>query len=291
MQSMVRQMLKYIFSNRVAQKFAKNFVIQVAKTAKLDLLSLAYSQIGILNYRNASESGEHYLISTWLKSFLEATGIDQPCFFDVGANIGYYSESLLTNFPSAKIFAFEPNPDTFQTLNMLSQKKPNNIRTFNTALGATIGDLEFYIRNDNASSSHATFYQDVLTNIHHYDDVRSFKVPVDTIDHFCFQNHVERIDLLKIDTEGHEVQVLQGAKNALETGIVRSIQFEFNEMNIYSRSFLWDFVEILNDFNLYRLLPTSLLPIHYDSRHEIFLFQNFLAIRNDQDSLLVNCQR
>ena len=282
MQNKLYKILKIFFRNRRVHRFTEKFIIRIARFVNVNLLSLAYSEIGILNFKNAIESGEHYLISTWLKSHLEANGIEKPVFFDVGANIGSYTKLLSDFIPNSRIYAFEPNTDTFQQLYALSQKNAN-ILAYNTALGSSVGSLELFIREDNASSTKATFYHDVLTKIHKYDDVLSSSVPVDTIDHFCSQNHIARIDLLKIDTEGHELQVLLGAKKTLESGKILSIQFEFNEMNIYSRSFLRDFFDILYEFNIYRLLPRSLLPINYSSGHEIFLFQNLLAIRKDQD--------
>ena len=278
----VHKAFDHLFKNRFAKKFANILVKKTADACNLDLLSLAYATIGVLNYRNEIESGEYYLVSRWLQQFLEVNAIDQPCFFDVGANVGNYSKIIASLYPAAKIYAFEPNPFTFKQLQTLSPKSPN-ILTFNTGLGAIVGNIELFCRQDNVSSSHATLYKDVLTKAHGYTDVQRLTVPMNTLDDFCHQNYIDRIDFLKIDTEGHELKVLQGAKNALNTGIVRSIQFEFNEMNIYSRVFLRDFFEILSDFNLYRLLPTSLLPIQYNSRHEIFLFQNFLAVRKDLD--------
>lgn len=282
MNTTVYRAFNRLFKNRFSQRFANMLVKKMADTFSLDLLALAHTTIGVLNYRNEIESGEYYLVSNWLKQFLEVNALDQPCFFDVGANVGNYSKMIFSLYPAARIYAFEPNPNTFNQLQTLSQKSPD-ICTFNTGLGATVGNIEFFCRQDNVSSSHATLYKDVLTKAHGYTDVRKLTVPIDTLDNFCQQNLIDRIDFLKIDTEGHELKVLEGAKNALNNGIVRSIQFEFNEMNIYSRVFLLDFFEILGNFNLYRLLPTSLLPIQYNSRHEIFLFQNFLAVRKDLD--------
>ena len=71
------------------------------------------------------------------------------------------------------------------------------------------------------------------------------------------------IDLLKIDTEGNEFNVLKGAKKLFEFNKIKAIHFEFNQMNIVSKSSFKDFWDLLNEnFIFYRILPRGrLLPI------------------------------
>jgi FkbM family methyltransferase len=101
-----------------------------------------------------------------------------------------------------------------------------------------------------------------------------------TLDWFCQQNAVSRIRLLKIDTEGYELEVLKGARGMLERGDIDLIQFEFNEMNPYTRVFFHDFLNILPNYRLCRLLPNALLPLepYVPLEHELFAFQNIVAI-------------
>ena len=63
---------------------------------------------------------------------------------------------------------------------------------------------------------------------------------------------------------------------------------EFNEMNIASRVFLKDFFALLNGFDPFRLNKTMLMPLSpYESRNEIFRFQNLIAVRRDISPYLV----
>jgi polynucleotide 5'-kinase involved in rRNA processing len=98
-----------------------------------------------------------------------------------------------------------------------------------------------------------------------------YEVEIVTIDEVIEKEKIVRIDFLKIDTEGHELAVLEGASNALKAGIIRCIQFEFNEMNVVSRTFFKDFKNILKDFN--GMLPLGDQPVIT----EIFAFQNIVA--------------
>ena len=85
---------------------------------------------------------------------------------------------------------------------------------------------------------------------------------------------------MKIDVEGNELSVLQGAKRLIEEGKIKIIQFEFNWINVYSKVFMEDFRELLKDYDLYRLLPRGLLKIDFSKKtyYEIYNFQNILAI-------------
>jgi hypothetical protein len=87
------------------------------------------------------------------------------------------------------------------------------------------------------------------------------------------------IDFLKIDTEGHELAVLKGAKNLIAQQKIQLIQFEFNEMNVVSRTYMRDFVELLSNYQLHRVVPDGYFPLNNCVQDiEIFGFQNILAI-------------
>ena len=72
----------------------------------------------------------------------------------------------------------------------------------------------------------------------------------------------------------------KGAQKLLAGKSIRLIQFEFNEMNVISRNYMRDFLELLSNYQLHRLLPDGLLPLNncvLDT--ELFGFQNILAIQ------------
>lgn len=74
--------------------------------------------------------------------------------------------------------------------------------------------------------------------------------------------------------------MLNGCKELLKNKYIGVIQFEFNEMNVVSRVFFKDFFDLLSPgYKIYRLHKESLKPIEsYDTKHEIFKFQNIVAI-------------
>lgn len=175
-----------------------------------------------------------------LQYFLNKNKLD--LVFDIGAHFGETAKIVLQNFPESRIYSFEPVTDTFQVLceqvKSLSQVKP-----FNLALGDRIGKVEMTnfplcttntILIDKKQAKSEERIKDIIT------------VNVDTIDNFCKRENINHINLLKIDTEGFEVQVLEGAKNMLREG---KIDYILAECSFYQPGIGFphgDFVEILN---------------------------------------------
>jgi len=101
------------------------------------------------------------------------------------------------------------------------------------------------------------------------------------LDEYCKANNVSQIDLLKIDTEGFELEALQGATELLRNKAIKIIQFEFKEVNIVKRRCLKDFYELLDGFTFYRLDENRLIPLNeWQPIHEIFMSQNIVAIQS-----------
>jgi hypothetical protein len=126
-----------------------------------------------------------------------------------------------------------------------------------------------------SGSEHASLYSEV------FQDVQSgiCEVNIITLDSFCFENNITQIDLLKMDTEGNEFAILEGAKRMLAERRIKAIHFEFGGSNIYSRVFMRDFFTTLSDYELYRMLPSGLLKLDYDPFFcEIFGYQNMVAL-------------
>ena len=103
-----------------------------------------------------------------------------------------------------------------------------------------------------------------------------------TLDLLCDDLGIEGIDFLKIDVEGHELEVLKGGEGLITGRKIAAIQFEIADCNTSSRVFLQDFYRKLPGHRLFRLNTNDLIPLGcYSARNEIFQFQNILALRAD----------
>lgn len=231
------------------------------------LFMLSLRGLGILNFQG-KETGETWFIKKYVASD------ENIVVFDVGANVGNFSREIKRYCRNAKIFAFEPHPFNFRKL-----LNVGGIHQYNLALGSREIDLDLFDYNGELDgSTHASLYKDVIESIHHAEST-PHKVKCIRMDDFCDKSGVDVIHFLKIDTEGNEYDVLLGAKRMIDENRIKVIQIEFNEMNVVSRVFMRDFFNLLDKYNLYRLLPTGLLPLNYSPLGcEIFAYQNIIAI-------------
>ncbi len=215
----------------------------------------------------------------------QLVAITEPCVFDVGAYIGEYASRLRHVCPGAKIWAFEPNPSTFAQLRQAAQR--DGFTAVNVGLSDRPGTAQLIDHATSANdfgSVHASLHPGVIDGIHHAQPAE-VRVEITTVDAFMESEHVPRLNLLKVDAEGHELAILRGAKHAIMSGKVDVVQFEFNEMNVMSRVFFRDFYEVLPSFTFYRMVTDGLVPIgKYQPRtHELFSLQNIVAIRDNFD--------
>jgi FkbM family methyltransferase len=200
--------------------------------------------------------------------------------FDVGANAGQYTEKVLSSFgEQAKIYCFEPNEATFNVLRSNHGSK-EHVRCYNIGLSDKEESLVLYSNGE--TSGMASLYDRHLGHAHIIMKPIS-RVPLTILDLFCKREKVARIDFLKMDVEGHELKVLQGASEMMLSGRIRSMQFEFGDCSIDSRTFFRDFFELLiPHYRVFRILHRGLWPIDkYDEAYEIFKVTNYFAIKRD----------
>lgn len=254
--------------------FIGNVIVKLirflAKKAKIELIKIAYQENGITKSYNYKVSGELYFINTFLKKEIKS---NEPVFYDVGGNKGDYTLMLKKSFPNSKITTFEPNPNTYKVLKKNIGDKSNLI---NKGIGEQEGELQLFFDVNNKTSVQASSNPEILKEIAGTLELESVKIEVITLDNFVKE---DRIDLLKIDVEGFELEVLKGAEKLIKDNKIKIIQFEFNEVNIIQRRFLKDFYDFLPNFNFYRLDEKKLIPLkEWQPKHEIFMFQNIIAV-------------
>jgi FkbM family methyltransferase len=258
--------------NLYVNLFARKHFIKFNKF----LYRLSLGGLGILNHKTSAISGELAFLKNYL---IEKKGV----VIDVGANIGNYSKEALEINPYIKVIAFEPHPETFSRLSENLSSYTSSVKLINKGVSSHPGVLELFDYANKDGSSHASLFQDVLTDIHGSENIVSHSVELTTIDDLINHGKIFEIILLKIDTEGNELEVLKGAKQALLERKIKAIHFEFNSMNVISRSYFRDFWEILGDFKIYRLLPKEMIEIkNYNPLTcEVFAYQNIVAILKD----------
>jgi len=250
------------------------FARRIFYPANLFLYKLSLFGLGLRNYENDTVSGEKAFIK-----FLKALGkFDSGAILDIGANIGNYSVMLRKNGVTQPIFAFEPHPVAFSKLSEVAMAY--NFTAVPEGAGEANSMAAIYDYQGDSGSEHASMYKGVIEHLHK-GKAEEVAIALTTIDEFVAKHDISKIALLKIDTEGHELSVLKGARQTIASGMAEVIQLEFNEMNIISRTFFKDIVDVLPGYDFYRMLPDGLKALgpYNSTNYEIFSFQNIVALK------------
>jgi FkbM family methyltransferase len=155
--------------------------------------------------------------------------------FDVGANAGQTALRFAAAFPRAKVYSFEPDPDTFRRLEAAVAQLPS-VRPFNAALGRASGEgrlFRFGSDETNSLLPKAQGAESYVADAGYLREAGSVPVAVTTLDRVCAELGVTRIDLLKMDTQGYELEILHGAQRMLESGAIGLIYTELCFVRYY----------------------------------------------------------
>jgi FkbM family methyltransferase len=195
---------------------------------------------------------------------------------DVGANVGRWSRSLLTAASAAgraadiRLHAFEPDAAAYARLEGALDGAPAILSA--VALSDRHGTSAF----------HAVAPAAGTNSLHPAPGATatSERVSTITLDSYAAQAGVARFALVKIDTEGHDLTVLRGARALLAGHRIAVVQFEYNHRWVFARAFLRDAFEFLGDlgYRVGKLTPKGVeFYPGWDPDLETFVEGNYVA--------------
>ena len=191
----------------------------------------------------------------------------QPIIFDVGGNKGQSIKRFKNIFKNPVIHSFEPIKEEFDVM-VKNFGKEKNIFLNNFALGDKIEEKEFNVTKDTSTSSFNSINIDsrwlkVRSNQNkvepeHYITKKPI-VKIDTVDNYCKNKLINRIDILKIDTQGYEDKVLQGSQETLKFNQVRSVITENMFDSVYGKYLSFSDIEKYLLPNNFRMIGIDLV--------------------------------
>ena len=197
--------------------------------------------------------------------------------FDIGANVGNWSASIQKFLPNSRVIAFEPSKEAFGRLTNRFKNSPR-FECVNLAVGKE--NTETYLYADESASGLGSLTK---RRVKHFGISFEHREPikVTTLDRWI-ENQPPNVlpNVIKMDVEGHELDVLLGASKALKG--VQVIQFEFGGGNIDTKTFFQDFWYFFesNGFEISRMTPRGLKAIsEYSEDLETFKPTNYVALR------------
>jgi FkbM family methyltransferase len=197
---------------------------------------------------------------------------------DVGANVGRWSASMLAAAGHAgrkdnlDLHAFEASAYTFGLLAKALGGQP--ARLHNVALSECAGSAVLHVVAPGAG----------INSLHQQAHPESGNITEEvvttTLDSYAERARMDHVALLKIDTEGHDLAVLRGARCLLANRRISVAQFEYNHRWIYARSYLRDAFELLQPYGYHigKLTPNGVeFYAAWDAELETFVEGNYVA--------------
>lgn len=178
-----------------------------------------------------------------LKKFYKNKFYTDLIIFDIGANSGQSVKFFSSIFNKAKIYAFEASPTTYK---FLTKYNSSLIKTFNIGISDKTNRLIFYecvlgevssFEKPDISSSYFRMKSKILLT-RPENMFNEVNIEVMSLDSFIAKEDLPKIDILKIDVEGHEFKVLLGSENTLRNKKVRYVQLEVHNDNQYENKSL-----------------------------------------------------
>ena len=196
---------------------------------------------------------------------------------DVGAYVGFFTLLAAHANPRSKVYCFEPLPSVYHRLQEnLALNKLENVEAISGAVGAEEGYAEFFhidgLELPTSSSLSYDFMKDG-------GKLSQTKVKIFQLDKFAAEKGIEKIDLMKIDTESTEPDVLRGALNLLSRNhpdIVCEV--------LHGRGSERDLQEILRPlgYRFYLLTPEGAVERNQIEGHPEFLNYLFTKLSSDE---------
>lgn len=161
-------------------------------------------------------------------------------YMDIIFDVGVKEDTIFYDLNHyADIHMFEPDPHWVKILKDKINKNSNFVRINDFGLGSKIETKDFHYRYGSIIKRDTPRFKDM------HD---SYEINIRTLDDYCEEHKVKKIDYLKIDTEGYDFEVIKGSSEMLDK--IRFIQFE-DFKTFYGGEKLQDIIDYFEGWNIY----------------------------------------
>lgn len=182
---------------------------------------------------------ESFLDQVYLKNFPSTQFLEgNPTIMDIGGNVGYFSLFMFSQNSAAKVYSFEPMPFNFSQMRSYAETYPNfEWHIENKAIGPNNDPLVLYTSTVDEFSTMAGVFGDERRS-------KSIEVESKTISQVIDENHLGKIDLMKLDCEGSEYEIFKSmTENQIKAVSHYSIETHPGNNKEESHEFLLNFLK------------------------------------------------
>ena len=184
--------------------------------------------------RRAGARQRGFLAKDAMEDLKDKLQCRDPRIVDVGANVGDTVERFLGVFPEARILALEPHPESFERLRLrFANRATVDVR--NLALGNHGGQATMYSYTNSAINALSPVASDAIPLLDgQVVPTSRVTVPLTTLPDFLRREGLDQIDILKLDTQGHELEIIRSAAREMAAGKVKYVLTELIFASLYA---------------------------------------------------------
>jgi len=153
---------------------------------------------------------------------------DGDVFFDIGANVGVFSLYAAKRYPNMSVFCFEPEASNLHTLkqNIIFNDLLSSTKIYGVGISNFVGLSMLHLQDFiTGSAVHTESRENITTTDEGYPVIWREGIASFTLDYICKELGVVP-NSIKVDTDGNEAKILEGAVNTLSSGTLRSMVIE-----------------------------------------------------------------
>jgi FkbM family methyltransferase len=217
---------------------------------------------------NSTSINKNNLLKNFFEILIEKK-YTPKCIFDIGANNGTWTQETLKYFPNSNYYLFEPQS---YLINEMQSKFPtlNNVQLFNVGVGNQDGELLFTIHDRDDSCSFDITQEEATKH-----GFKQIKTPIVRLDSFIDQNNLDLPDLLKIDAEGFDIEVLEGAQNTIQ----KNVQIILVEVAIMNKKFRNDIYSVINYMDKLGFVVFDITDLNRPFNNKVLWLCEFVFIK------------
>jgi FkbM family methyltransferase len=225
-------------------------------------------------------NGEFAIIRSLLRRYADVGGEQPFCFVDAGAERGVHSSYVLEickaiGLNDVKILAIEPLP---QYAMQLRDRLGGDLATVvEAALGSKSAKSTYYYEKDDKGIAGSRSLYSHLGSVE-----QAITVEVLELDQLVCLQSISKINFLKVDVEGGELEALEGAQALLSSGSIDYIQLEYSHLWLAAGASLSRLMVMIAswDYDLYQIYPASLRSVpSWHPALDDFQLKNYLLVR------------
>jgi FkbM family methyltransferase len=288
--------LKLIRRNSLLNGFIRNALVNLGRSVRFiqshwrvsGVVNVNMAKVAFKYYSHADDSiadilfyKDRYAEDADIKVFLNLV-VSAKTVFDIGANTGLYTVIGGKHAEHSSFYSFEPHPANFNRLQKnVELNDLKNVTLVQKAIGDKDSYIDFYVPKTEGIIDTSSALKDFSETT--YGGTISWKpvkVAQTSLDNFVALNSIHQLDLIKIDVEGYEVVVFEGARKTIEKfkPVIICEIFLSEEKRIYFNTFIKE-----HNYIAYMILSEGLVRLDQDLVQNVSgLNYLFAAIKSDK---------